>query len=97
MTKRYSIEQVADMLRSGSDRIRLALEELEKRNQLSAETFLFAHDIWRITPTDVPKIQEYLRAAAAEGVLPPAGLQERAETAGGRRIRRVTRRQPGED
>ena len=96
MTKRYSIEQVADMLRSGSDRIRLALEELEKRNQLSAETFLFAHDIWRVTPTDVPKIQEYLRTAAEE-ILPSTGLQERAETAGGRRIRRITRRQPGED
>ncbi len=64
MTKRYSIDEVADMLDRDASAIRKALRELQDQKELSAETFLFANGVWRITPTDVPKIQNRLSVLA---------------------------------
>ena len=62
LTKRYSIDEVAAMLERDALSIRKALRELQAQKELSAETFLFANGVWRITPTDVSKIQNQLEA-----------------------------------
>lgn len=83
MTKRYSVEQVAGMLVSDMSSIRNALEVLRDRHELSAETFLFADRSWRITPSDVQKVQSYLEQVQDQ----KSGEKSVTE----RRIRRVVK------
>ncbi len=79
MTKRYSVEQVATMLGKDMSSIRQAVEVLREEHRLSAETFLVGDRSWRVTPSDVQKIQAYLEWSIEE--LPSVTAQ--------RRVRRV--------
>ncbi|PWI58340.1 hypothetical protein [Sulfoacidibacillus thermotolerans] len=82
MTKRYSVEQVAEMLGRDLLTVRTAVETLHKQRALSAETFLFAKRAWRVTPSDVSKIQIYLDEQVT-------GSMRHHE----RKVRRVVKRQ----
>lgn len=64
MTKRYSVDDVAQMLQTDRERIRQAVSDLTAKQVLSAETFLFAESTWRIAPSDVPSIQQFIRENA---------------------------------
>lgn len=57
MTKRYTVQDVAQMLQTDHEQIRQAVSDLVERHMLSHETFLFAASTWRIAPSDVPLIQ----------------------------------------
>lgn len=82
MTKRYSIEDVAQMLQCDGELVREVVSSLHSARVLSAETFLFAGGAWRIAPSDVIKIQ--LRLATQDDT-------KRAETAQSPRQRLVKR------
>ncbi len=61
MTKRYSVQDVAQMLQTDHEQIRQTVSYLAERRLLSHETFLFAASTWRIAPSDVPLIQQRLK------------------------------------
>lgn len=65
MTKRYSVEQVANMLQCETEKVRTAIAELKGRQELSGETFPFAEAAWRIAPSDVIKIQLIVKDAVS--------------------------------
>lgn len=71
MTVRFSIADVAQMIKEPVDRVRFAIEELDKRGDLTAETFLFAEKSWRVAPLDIKKIQAVIaEQPAPEGDKP---------------------------
>ncbi len=67
MTKRFDVEQVADMLRCDAAAVRSALQELADARRLSAETFRFADAAWRVAPSDVASVQQAVRERDASG------------------------------
>lgn len=61
MTKRYSVQDVAQMLQTDHEQIRQTVSDLVEKHQLSHETFLFTASTWRIAPSDVPLIQQNVK------------------------------------
>ncbi|HEU4964558.1 MAG TPA: hypothetical protein VFV52_12000 [Bacilli bacterium] len=66
MTVRFSIADVAEMIKQPIDRVRLAIEKLDGRGDLTAESFLFADKSWRIAPLDIKKIQAVIAELPSE-------------------------------
>lgn len=81
MTKRFDVEQVAEMLRCDASSVRQALSQLSEARRLSAESFLFADAVWRVAPSDVAAIQLIVRKLETQ----KSFLREEA-TRGARRV-----------
>ncbi|MCL6637174.1 MAG: hypothetical protein K6T26_04410 [Alicyclobacillus sp.] len=91
MTTRFSLAELADMLHEPVERVRQAVDTLAAAGQLTAESFMFGGRNWRIAPTDVKRIQDWLgvhqpdthgvherRRVVRKRVLPPAGSGQTA-------------------
>lgn len=61
--------ELAEMLNSPVEHVRQAISELHKQDALTKETFLYLERNWRIAPSDVKKIQEWLMQAGVSGEL----------------------------
>jgi hypothetical protein len=69
MTTRFSLSELAEMLHLPVEAIRAAVDDLADRGELTAESFVFAERNWRIAPSDVKRIQDWLAEKAASGEL----------------------------
>ncbi|BCJ86748.1 hypothetical protein [Effusibacillus dendaii] len=83
MTIRFNLDDVAAMLKIPVERVRLALEELDRQGNLTAETFPFAERAWRIAPIDIKRIQSLL--------LEKGMISEQADAAAAKPPRRIVR------
>ncbi|MCL6594069.1 MAG: hypothetical protein K6T31_08845 [Alicyclobacillus sp.] len=85
MTTRFSLAELAEMLHEPVERVRQAVDTLAAAGQLTAESFVFGGRNWRVAPTDVKRIQDWLashqpaaavaqerRRVVRKRVLPPA-------------------------
>lgn len=77
------------MLKTDAELVRVTLSQLQATRELSAETFLFAGQAWRVAPSDVSKIQLKISALAT---LHADTEKASADTASGRPERRIVRR-----
>ena len=66
MTTRFSLAELADMLHAPVEAVRQAVTELSERKELTRESFEFGERNWRIAPTDVKRIQEWVESAQAK-------------------------------
>jgi len=57
------------MLSTSVENIRAAITELSTEGLLTKETFEYGERNWRIAPSDVKKIQEWVTLAQVEGLL----------------------------
>lgn len=69
MTTRFSLAELADMLSTSVTNIRAAITELSEQEVLTKETFEYGERNWRIAPSDIKKIQEWVTRAQAAGLL----------------------------
>lgn len=67
MTTRFSIADLASMLREPVDIVRVAVDTLAESGQLTAESFVYADKNWRVAPSDVKRIQAWLQESKALG------------------------------
>ncbi|RIV28784.1 hypothetical protein D2Q93_01970 [Alicyclobacillaceae bacterium I2511] len=63
MTTRFSLTELAEMFGQPVTAVREAVEQLSRRGELSAESFLFGQRSWRIAPSDTRKIKNHLNVA----------------------------------
>lgn len=61
MTTRFSLSELGEMLHVPVQTIRLAVDELATRGHLTAESFIYGERNWRIAPSDVKRIQDFIR------------------------------------
>ncbi|MCY0875852.1 MAG: hypothetical protein OWT28_06245 [Firmicutes bacterium] len=92
MTKRYSIEDVAQMLQADVNKVRLTVSSLHRAQELSAETFPFAERAWRIAPSDVIKIQLRMEQGDTLGTTGETGESPNGSPAA-RVVRRTVRKE----
>ena len=57
------------MLSTSVEYVRRAVEELSVHGVLTKETFIYAERNWRIAPSDVKKVQEWIDEAIRAGTL----------------------------
>ncbi|MCL6600164.1 hypothetical protein [Alicyclobacillus macrosporangiidus] len=69
MTTRFSLAELAEMMHTRVDIIRLAVDTLAAEGKLTAESFVFGDRNWRIAPTDIKRIQDWIEAKKAAGAL----------------------------
>ncbi|GGI98720.1 hypothetical protein GCM10010885_05240 [Alicyclobacillus cellulosilyticus] len=69
MTTRFSLAELAEMLRVPVDVVRAAVDDLAARGELTAESFTFAGRNWRIAPSDVKRIQDHIAEGVRRGVI----------------------------
>lgn len=72
MTTRFSVAELANMLNTPIENVRQAISELAEQEQLTKETFLYLDRSWRIAPSDIKKIQNWLQEARDSGRLSDA-------------------------
>lgn len=82
MTTRFSLAELAEMLQVPVDAVRMAVDDLAKHNELTAESFVYGERNWRIAPSDVKRVQDWILAKQKSGELEFE-----------RKARRVVRRQ----
>jgi hypothetical protein len=82
MTTRFSLAELAEMLQVPVDAVRMAVDDLAEHNGLTAESFVYGERNWRIAPSDVKRVQDWIQAKQKSGELE---LE--------RKSRRVVRRQ----
>lgn len=58
MTTRFSVAELADMLKVPVEVVRHAADQLAA--EFTGESFLFNERSWRIAPSDVKRIQEWI-------------------------------------
>lgn len=69
MTTRFSLAELADMLHVPVNAIRQAVDTLAENGALTAESFVFMDKNWRISPSDVKRIQNWIERTVASGEL----------------------------
>lgn len=77
MTTRFSVAELAEMLNSSVEHVRQAVSELHEQDVLTKETFLYLERNWRIAPSDVKKVQEWLEQAEKSGRLASVSTNRR--------------------
>lgn len=78
MTTRFSLSELADMLGSPVEWVRLAVDTLSAAGELTAESFIFGGRNWRIAPSDVKRIQTWLEEGVQSGFLTAEPKQNRS-------------------
>lgn len=58
MTTRFSVAELAEMLKVPVEVVRYAANELS--SEFTGESFLYNERSWRIAPSDVKRIQEWI-------------------------------------
>lgn len=71
MTTRFSIADLSDMLKMPVDLVRQAVDTLSQTGQLTAESFVFDERNWRISPSDVKRVQAWIQDGLQAGTLSP--------------------------
>lgn len=69
MTTRFSIADLSDMLKMPVDLVRQAVDTLSQTGQLTAESFVFDERNWRISPSDVKRVQAWIEEGIQAGTL----------------------------
>lgn len=67
MTTRFSLAELGDMLHVPVDTVRMAVDALSAESELTAESFLYMDRNWRIAPSDVKRIQDWIVDALKNG------------------------------
>lgn len=67
MTTRFSLAELGDMLHVPVHVVRTAVDELAAAGELTAESFLYQERNWRIAPSDIKRIQQWIADAVALG------------------------------
>ncbi|MBX5435662.1 MAG: hypothetical protein IRZ33_00425 [Alicyclobacillaceae bacterium] len=75
MTTRFSLAELADMLNVPVQVVRRAVEALAREEALTAESFQYMDRNWRIAPSDVKRVQEWIACAHQRGQLEPAAVR----------------------
>ncbi|MCL6548923.1 MAG: hypothetical protein K6T30_08440 [Alicyclobacillus sp.] len=79
MTTRFSLAELADMLHVPVSAVRRAVEALAAEGALTAETFSYLDRNWRVAPSDVKRVQDWLEAARARGELDVAEVRHKVK------------------
>jgi len=67
MTTRFSLAELADMLHVPVSTIRQAVDTLAAEDSLTAESFIYMEKNWRISPSDVKRVQMWIEQAVESG------------------------------
>lgn len=67
MTTRFSLSELAEMMNLPVDAIRAAVESLAEAAELTAESFRYADKNWRVAPSDVKRVQEWIEQKSQSG------------------------------
>lgn len=62
MTTRFSLAELAQMLRVPVHQVRAAVDTLAAAGELTAESFPYGDRNWRIAPSDTKRIQAWIEA-----------------------------------
>jgi hypothetical protein len=57
------------MLQVPVDAVRTAVDDLAEHNGLTAESFVYGERNWRIAPSDVKRVQDWIQAKQKSGEL----------------------------
>lgn len=88
MTTRFSLAELADMLHVDVVTVRRAVDDLASQGLLTAESFVFNERNWRVAPSDVKRVTEWLHQRNVDSE-PTHGKTER-------RIKKKRIREPEE-
>ncbi|WP_198853021.1 hypothetical protein [Alicyclobacillus sp. SO9] len=64
MTTRFSLSELSEMLGVPVDVVRTAVEHLAGQKELTAETFVYGQRSWRVAPSDVKRLQDWIQSDA---------------------------------
>ncbi|WP_067931896.1 hypothetical protein [Alicyclobacillus kakegawensis] len=81
MTTRFSLSELAQMLQAPVEVVRQAVDDLADHGELTAESFVFGDRNWRVAPSDVKRVQDWIAEHGAKG-----------ETGNRKPVRRVRRK-----
>lgn len=61
LTTRFSLSELAEMLHAPVELIRQAVDDLAETGELTAESFVYGERNWRVAPSDVKRVQDWIQ------------------------------------